>query len=125
MVTGRSMVSCALPGCVPPKISDSTSEATQAAGQTHEWNIMLGRPLPFRRAASGYRNLAHVLRHLVALLNRRALGDGGVPAFHVRILVEIDGLPFVARDPRPDRDIGNRITVGDELVAGEPAVEHP
>src|SRR6266508_6362364 len=70
------------------------------------------------------RHLAHVLRHLVALLHGRAFGDGRVPPLHVGILVEIDGLPFVARDPRPDRDVGDRILIGDELAAREPAVEH-
>src|SRR5580700_4319730 len=40
------------------------------------------------------RHLADVLRHLVTLLRCRALGDGDIPAFDVRILVEIDGLPL-------------------------------
>src|SRR5712692_4143352 len=71
-----------------------------------------------------YRNLADVLRHLVALADRRPIGDGRVPPLHVGIRIEVDRLPLVARDPRPDRDIGDRIAVRDELAAGEPAVEH-
>ena len=47
-----------------------------------------------------------------------------VPALDVRIAVEIDGLPFVARHPRPDRDVGDRIGVGDQFVVGKPPVEH-
>src|SRR6202023_2014617 len=70
------------------------------------------------------RNLADILRHLVALLRCRALGDCDIPAFHVWILVEIDGLPFVARHPRPDRDIRDRIIIGHVFMIGEPPVEH-
>src|SRR5262245_40648263 len=55
------------------------------------------------------RYLADVLRHLVALLRRRLLGDGQIPALDVWILVQVDGLPLVAGDPRPDRDVGDGI----------------
>src|SRR5262245_48044817 len=74
--------------------------------------------------ASRHRNFADVLRHLVAPLRRRALGDRHVPALHVGILVHVDRLPFESRDPRPDRDVGDRIGVGHELSVGQPAVEH-
>ncbi len=73
---------------------------------------------------SGNRNFTHVLRHLVAALHRRPLGDGRVPALDVGILVHVDRLPLVARDPRPDRDVGDRVVTGDEFAAVEPAVEH-
>jgi hypothetical protein len=43
---------------------------------------------------------------------------------HVRIGVQIHSLPFVARDPRPDGDVGDGVVVSDEFVLGEPAVEH-
>src|SRR5262249_31352841 len=76
------------------------------------------------RSSSWYRNLADVLRHFVALLNRRPLRNRRVPARHVGILLEIDGLPLVARDPGPDGDVGDGITVGDEFASREPAVEH-
>src|SRR5262249_56942470 len=76
------------------------------------------------RSSSRYRNLADVLRHFVALLNRRPLGNARVPPRHVGILLEIYGLPFVARDPWPDGDIGDGIIVGDEFASREPAVEH-
>src|SRR5215472_8126542 len=58
------------------------------------------------------RHVADVFRHFVALLHRRALGDRNVPALDVRILIEVDGLPFEPRHPRPDGDVGNRILVG-------------
>src|SRR5262245_65670814 len=74
-------------------------------------------------SSSRYRNLADVLRHFVALLNRRPLGNGRVPPPHVGILLEIDGLPFVARDPRPAGDIGDGIGVGDECALREAGVE--
>src|SRR5262249_24182821 len=76
------------------------------------------------RSSSRYRNLADVLRHFVALLNRRPFGTVRVPPRHVGILLEIDGLPFVARDPWPDGDIGDGVIVGDEFAPREPAVEH-
>src|ERR1700704_3885661 len=100
MVTGRSMISCARPGSVQARTSDARLSNTVGR------KIMQIACSPWQRR-SGDRNLADVLRHLVALLNRRPLGDGRVPALHVGILVEIDGLPFVARHPRPDGDVGD------------------
>src|SRR6516225_3065603 len=76
------------------------------------------------RSSSRNWNLADVLRHFVALLNRRPLGNGRVPPPHVGIFLEIDGLPLVARDPRPDGDIGDGVGVGDEFALREAAVEH-
>src|SRR3981189_191607 len=108
------MVSCALPGCAEAATSANAPARTDARSRM-SWSA------PLCRSRSGHRNLADVLRHLVALLDRRPLGDGGVPALHVRKRVEVDGLPFVARDPRPDRDVGNGIVVGDEFAIGEPA----
>jgi len=32
-------------------------------------------------------------------------------------VVQVDGLPFEARDPRPDRDVGDGIVAGDEVAA--------
>src|ERR1700723_4530491 len=57
------------------------------------------------RCVSRHRDFAGIFRDLIALLGRRPLGDGDVPALDVRVLVEIDRLPFVARYPRPDRDV--------------------
>src|SRR5215472_5026324 len=76
------------------------------------------------RSSRRYWNLADVLGHFVALLNRRPFGNARVPPRHVGILLEIDGLPLVARDPRPDGNIGDGIIVGDEFAPCEPAVEH-
>src|SRR6185437_6120800 len=76
--------------------------------------------LPPRR----HRDRAHVLGHLVALLHSRPRSDGLVPALDVGILLHVDGLPLEARDPRPDRDVGNRVIVGDEFAAFEARVEH-
>src|SRR6185312_2506389 len=67
-------------------------------------------------ASGRHRDRAHVLRHLVAALHRGTRGDGLVPALHVRILLEVDGLPLEARDPRPDGNVGDRIIVGDEFT---------
>ena len=58
---------------------------------------------------SRHRNFTDVLRHLIASLHGRAPGDSRVPALHVRIGVEIDSLPFVARDPWPDGDVGDGV----------------
>src|SRR6476659_4758553 len=102
------MVSCALPAC-----AEAATSAT-APARTNQCNRMRWSA-PFSRRPSGHWNLADVLRHLVALLDRRALGDGGVPALHVRKRVEIDRLPFIARDPRPDGDVGDGIAVGDDV----------
>src|SRR5205085_4380004 len=65
------------------------------------------------------RNLAHVLRYLVTLLHRGPASDREVPALHVRIPVHVDRLPLEARDPGPDRDVGDGVGVGDELAVGE------
>src|SRR5947209_17973407 len=81
--------------------------------------LSLSTRLPLR-----YRYLADVLGHLVAFLHSGAFGDRHIPAFDIGVLIEIDGLPFVARHPRPDRDIGNRVTVRDEFPPGKSAVEH-
>src|SRR5579871_1538491 len=67
-----------------------------------------------------HRDRPHILRHLVALLHRRTLGDGAIPAFDVGIFVQIHRLPFEARDPGPDRDIGDGIVVGNVFVGREP-----
>ena len=75
-------------------------------------------------ANSRHRNFANILRHLIAPLHGGAPGDNRVPALHVRIGVEIDSLPFVARDPWPDGDVRDGVVVGDEFVLGEPAVKH-
>src|SRR5882757_3388451 len=54
-------------------------------------------------------NFADVLRYLIALLSRGLVGDRQVPAQHVRVLLQIDGLPLVARHPGPRRDVGDRV----------------
>src|SRR5580704_4038513 len=79
---------------------------------------------PCSAANSRHRNFANILRHLIAPLHGGAPGDNRVPALHVRIGIEIDSLPFVARDPWPDGDVGDGVVIGDEFVLGEPAVEH-
>ena len=61
---------------------------------------------------------------MVALLHGRAVGDRDVPALDVGILVEVDGLPLVARDPRPGRDVGDRVVARHVLVVLELLVEH-
>src|SRR5439155_10794682 len=76
------------------------------------------------RALRRDRNVADVLWHFIALLHRRSVGNRRVPPLDVGVLVEIDGLPFVARYPRPDSNIGNGVTIGDELAVREPAVEY-
>jgi hypothetical protein len=73
---------------------------------------------------SRHRNFTDVPRHLIAPLHGGAPGDNRVPTLHVRIGVEIDSLPFVARDPWPDGDVGNGVVIGYKFVLGEPAVEH-
>src|SRR5579884_921471 len=73
---------------------------------------------------SWHRHGTHVLRHPVTFLHRRTRGNGFVPAFHVWILLQINGLPFEPRDPRPDGNVGDGIIVGDKLTAAEPRVEH-
>src|SRR6266403_1499096 len=83
------------------------------------------RPRERLRHPSRHRNILHLLGHVVALLYRRAVGDGDIPALHVGILGEVDGLPLVARDPWPGRDIGDRIVVRQIFMVLEPAVEHP
>src|SRR6266852_8665249 len=65
----------------------------------------------------------HLLGHVIALSHGRAIGDRYVPAFDVGELVEIDGLPFEARNPRPDRNVGHRIVVGNEFMVGKPTIE--
>src|SRR6516165_4287586 len=67
---------------------------------------------------------SNVLRHSVALLHGRSLRDCHVPALDRRILVEVDGLPFETRHPRPDGDVGNGIVARDELPIREPAIEN-
>src|SRR5215467_8664659 len=73
-----------------------------------------------RVSRQGY--LAHVLGDLVPLLDRRPVGDRRVPSLHVGILVHVDRLPFEARDPRPDGDVGDGVVVGHELAPGEAPV---
>src|SRR6266536_5975736 len=76
------------------------------------------------RSSRRYWNLTDILWHFVTFLPGGALGNGRVPPLHVRIFVEVDRLPFVARHPRPDCDIGDGVIVDDEFAIGEPAVEH-
>src|SRR3954469_25419294 len=71
-----------------------------------------------------HRYVSHILRHLVAPLHGRTVGNRHVPALDLGVFFEIDGLPFVTRDPGPDGDVGNRIVAGDELAALQSAVEH-
>src|ERR1051325_7588220 len=61
------------------------------------------------RTGSRLRNLADVLGNLVALFPRGPCRDREIPALHVRILVHVDRLPLETRNPRPDRDVGDRV----------------
>ena len=63
-------------------------------------------------------------RHGHALLHGGPGADGVVPALHVGELREVDAMPFVARDPRIDSDVGNRVLVGEVVVAAEVLVHH-
>jgi hypothetical protein len=63
--------------------------------------------LAIRFFNSRHRDFADILRELVATLHRRPTHDRQIPALHVRVLGKVDRLPFEARDPRPDRDIGD------------------
>src|SRR5947207_5644278 len=72
----------------------------------------------------GQRHFADVLGNLVAPLHRRSRGDRQVPALHIGVLVHVDRLPLEARDPRPDRNVGDRIVVRHVRAVGEAPVEH-
>src|SRR5262245_63033547 len=74
--------------------------------------------------ASGHWYRTHVLRYLVALLNCRTRGNGFIPTLHVGILLHVYGLPFEARDPRPDCNVGNGILISHELATFEARIEH-
>src|ERR1043165_9527904 len=65
------------------------------------------------------RDLADVLGNLVAFLHGRPRGDREIPALHVRILVHVYRLPLETRNPRPDRDVGDRVVVRHVLMLGE------
>src|SRR6476646_8871811 len=39
----------------------------------------------------------------------RARRDGFVPTPYIRALIQVDGLTFETRNPRPDRDVGDGI----------------
>src|SRR5262245_65810554 len=71
-----------------------------------------------------HRHRAHVLRHLVTLLNCRTRRDRLVPALHIRILLQIDRLPFETGGPWPDRDVCDGVLISDEFATLEPGVEH-
>src|SRR4051794_32111267 len=73
---------------------------------------------------SRHRDVGHLFRHVVTLLDGRPLGDGQVPPLHVGVLVEVDRLPLEAGYPRPYRNVGDGIIVGDEFAVGEAPVEH-
>src|SRR5262245_21378170 len=75
-------------------------------------------------ARSGHRDFLHLFGYVIAALNRRTVGDGDVPALDVRICMEVDGLPLVAGDPRPDRHVGDRIVVGHVFMLGQSPVEN-
>src|SRR3954454_24293634 len=79
--------------------------------------------LPCLRGALWHGNVAGLLRHVVALPDGWTLGHRFVPALHVRVLIEIDALPCEARDPGPDRDIGDRVVVRHERALGQAAVQ--
>ena len=56
---------------------------------------------------SGHWNCRLRDRHVIALLDCRALSNGAIPAQHIREFVEVDILPLEPRGPGPDRDIGD------------------
>src|SRR5437879_3918834 len=92
----------------------------RASRRSAQLKCRMRAPSPWSR----YRDFSDILRHLVALLYRRPLGDCHIPALHIGIVVEVDGLPFVARDPGPYGDVGNRIIIGDEFAPVEPAIKN-
>src|SRR5215813_11265201 len=124
------MLSCAFPACVQAK----TSTAQIKIGLSNVMTPRCERALCMQEGAGSanaarcasrgylngssrwYRDLADILRHFVALLHRRPLGNGRVPPLDVGILAQVDRLPFIARHPRPNGDIGDGIVVGDELA---------
>src|SRR5690606_9324571 len=60
---------------------------------------------------------------LHAALDRGTLADLGLPALHVRIVVDVHALAVGAQRPRPDGDIRDRVfAAGDERRAGEALV---
>src|SRR6516165_104438 len=69
-------------------------------------------------------NASDILRHLVALLHGRPLRNCYIPALDRGVFVEVDRLPFEARDPWPDCDVGDGIVAGYKLAVCEPPVEH-
>src|SRR3954467_7879138 len=78
-------------------------------------------PLPKSELRHG--NVSGLLRYVVAPLNGRTLCNRLVPALRVRVLLKIDSLPLEARDPGPDRDVGNGVSVCHERVLGQTAVQ--
>src|SRR4029450_10143586 len=76
------------------------------------------------RSSRRYWNLTDILWHFVTFLHGRALGNGRVPPLHLRIFVEVDRLPLVARHPWPDCAIGDGVIISDEFAIAQPAVEH-
>src|ERR1700704_6241339 len=111
-----------------PRLCDRKSNAQRnehESQQDYSLTARASKPTEERVSlASRHWDGTHILRHLVALLDCGARSDGFVPAFHVWILLQVDGLPFETGDPRPDRDVGNGILVGDELAIFETSIEH-
>src|SRR4026208_2501210 len=82
------------------------------------------RPSRLASSSRRHRHRPHIFRDPVALLHSRASRDGLIPALDVGVLLHVDGLPFEARDPGPDSDVGDRILIGNELAAFKPRIEH-
>src|SRR5882724_2149673 len=64
-------------------------------------------------------------RHVPPCLYRRARGDERQPALEARELGHADTGPFVARYPRPQCHVRNRVLPRDVLVTRKLPVEHP
>src|SRR5262249_45828850 len=63
-------------------------------------------------------------RHFHAAVNRRTRADRVEPAFDVGEFPQIDLVPFVARDPRISRDVGDRVIAGEIVDLAQPRVHH-
>jgi len=62
-------------------------------------------------AHNGHWDLLIILRHSPTPLDSWPLRDRNIPSPDMWIFVQIDSLPVVAGNPRPCRDIGDRVII--------------
>src|SRR3954462_4717801 len=111
-----------IPGQTEGRSATSIALRAPPAGSVQQRDRRLTHTLRSDRAL-GHGNVTSRLGNVVTPLNGRTPGDRLVPALHIRVLFEIDCLPFEARDPGPDRDVGDRVVVRHEFALGQAAVE--